>query len=288
MGVPLEKEVMNIDFEPLKVIKPDGSQSVLTPGNIKFSSGVEIKPSHTQDIKGATTTSGLVDGPEVILTMKILYADGSTAFLDPCRILWSDDSESILHPVDLLSPAGFRIFSASEKHKTPVDSHDTDGSEGTSSSDSEDAPQARVLTPSGSEPSLMSSEGIDLNDSEVSLQHAESIHCEDFNRPILKILKATLQYRASPELKSIKLADDINFLCTSADACGAPGRPGNNNILWIIWMIVLDLARCIPADHPWQDSLVLALDRLRRQQGDIHGDLGNDNVRYLIYILLQK
>ena len=92
---------------------------------------------------------------------------------------------------------------------------------------------------------------------DINLQSIEAINRVDPERAIFNIFKATLQYPASPQAKYAKIADDIKFCCTSQVG-------GVSEVLWEIWTVILDIASCIPSGHPWQDSLVQSLERLRR------------------------
>ncbi|TGJ84680.1 hypothetical protein E0Z10_g4079 [Xylaria hypoxylon] len=95
---------------------------------------------------------------------------------------------------------------------------------------------------------------------EPSLQSVGDIDLTPSERAIFNVLSATLQYPAKPQAKGVKLADDIYFFCNSLDE-------GDNvsETLWEVWSVVLDIAACIPPGHLWQDSLVLALDSLHKQ-----------------------
>ena len=99
------------------------------------------------------------------------------------------------------------------------------------------------------------------------LQSIESIDFLDSERPLLNVLKATLQYPANPQAKGAKLADDINFFCNSVEEGVGLGK-----ILWEVWPVVIDIACCIPPGHPWQDSLVRALESLRHQDNAVPTD----------------
>ncbi|KAG9228244.1 hypothetical protein BJ875DRAFT_527886 [Amylocarpus encephaloides] len=72
----------------------------------------------------------------------------------------------------------------------------------------------------------------------------------EYERDAFYVLKATLQYPIDPQVKSVKLADDIDFFCAGSEVCG---------VLWYVWMLVIDIVICVPPGHPWQDSLVLAV-----------------------------
>ncbi len=99
-------------------------------------------------------------------------------------------------------------------------------------------------------------------DAVISLQPAEDLELTPIQGAIFNVLKATLQYPAKAQAKGIKLADDIDFFSKSTE--GGTG-------LWEIWDVVLEIACCIPPGHPWQDSLLQALDNLRRREGRVEG-----------------
>ncbi|KAB2569556.1 hypothetical protein DBV05_g11770 [Lasiodiplodia theobromae] len=56
---------------------------------------------------------------------------------------------------------------------------------------------------------------------EIDLQPLEEIDFTNSERAIFNVLKATLQYPANPQTKGLKLADDIDFFCKSAEGEGA-------------------------------------------------------------------
>ena len=92
---------------------------------------------------------------------------------------------------------------------------------------------------------------------DVDLQCFEAgLH--DYERPSFDVLKATLQYPAPPDAKAAKLADDIRFICRSHD----DGRVVGPDLM-DVWFTVIDVASCVPPDHPWQISLARAVDTLR-------------------------
>lgn len=59
-------------------------------------------------------------------------------------------------------------------------------------------------------------------------------------------------------MKGAKLAEDLKFFCNAVE-------DGPDNVLWQVWAVFLDTVSCIPAGHPWQDSLVLSLNLLLQQ-----------------------
>ncbi|KUI54572.1 hypothetical protein VP1G_01874 [Cytospora mali] len=98
---------------------------------------------------------------------------------------------------------------------------------------------------------------------EVDLQPVEALDLWGSERPILNVLKATLQYPANPLTKGAKLAEDIKFFCKAVE------DDPDNDIFWEIWPVVLEIASCIPPGHSWQDSLIQSLDNLCHQDGAI-------------------
>lgn len=121
------------------------------------------------------------------------------------------------------------------------------------------------------------SSDVDHNVCEISLDFATENHCRYPGRPILKVLEATLRYPSTSKAKSAKLANDIVFFGVSAEE----SFPADGDIFWSIWWVVIDIARCVPEDHPWQDILVQALDTLRQREGFVHPQATHDEVRDL-------
>lgn len=99
---------------------------------------------------------------------------------------------------------------------------------------------------------------------DIDLQFVEARNLESYERAVLNVLKATLQYPADPQRKAEKLASDIVFFCQAEK-----GADEVDALLWSIWSIIIDVACCIPPGHPWQDSLIACLDILRRQDGAV-------------------
>lgn len=96
----------------------------------------------------------------------------------------------------------------------------------------------------------------------------------DYERPAARIFKATLEYEADAALIASKLAEDIQFVCRAEDLHtasqvgeGPDPAEKNSGFLHWVWMLVVDIARMAPPDHPLQDALVLALDILRQKEG---------------------
>lgn len=73
---------------------------------------------------------------------------------------------------------------------------------------------------------------------------------DGFERPVVSLLRATLEYEADTSLVAVKLADDIKFICR-VEVFKIAGRSGDSNegledSLFYVWMLVIDIARCIP------------------------------------------
>lgn len=105
---------------------------------------------------------------------------------------------------------------------------------------------------------------------EVDLQNLVGT-AGDFQSPMLSLLRATLEYEADTSLVGAKLAEDIKFIC-KAEALKVASRTegskkGTEGALFYVWWLVIDIARCIPPDHPWQDRLVQAVEHLRHEEG---------------------
>ena len=98
---------------------------------------------------------------------------------------------------------------------------------------------------------------------DVNLQFVEA-DLLDHERPIYNVLKATLEYPADPGAKASKLADDIRFISGWRNEANHA-----DCVLWQLWRLVLNIASCIPADHPWQHSLIQALDTLQKRDDSV-------------------
>lgn len=87
-------------------------------------------------------------------------------------------------------------------------------------------------------------------------------NADDFELPIITTLRKTLETEPDASLAA-KLADDIKSLSQS-EVSEDGSTEGIEGSLFYIWMSIIDIARCTPADHPWQDRLAQALDILRQ------------------------
>ena len=99
----------------------------------------------------------------------------------------------------------------------------------------------------------------------------------DYERPMFDIFKATLRYPVTTEEKATKLADDIAFFFRSREKNVDLGE-----MTWRVWSLLLDIASAIPAGHPWQDSLLQALENLQ-QRGDTLLDENDVGAAIVLY-----
>lgn len=231
----------------------DGSVIDSTPWKVIYPGGTECVLNPIES-KGVEATE-LIDGPEFPRK--------------PNKLIYPGGKETILTSMEIIAPDGSKI-SPFPEGTTAGESQDSNGPD---SSDSEDSQRPRQFTPSSdSEPSLASVE--DPNGTEVSLQYAEDLHSLDRERPIFMALKATLQSPTNLQVKSEKLVDDILLFCRQ-EVEGVR----NDGVLWWIWWIIIDIARCIPAGHLWQDSLIVALESLRQREDGVYKQSRDENVR---------
>ncbi|KAH8197386.1 hypothetical protein TruAng_008445 [Truncatella angustata] len=90
----------------------------------------------------------------------------------------------------------------------------------------------------------------------VSFQSVEDSDLSEAEAPIFNVLRATLQYPADPQLKGVKLADDLSFFFKAE---------GTAEIGWDVWRVFIEVVSCIPHNHSWQESLLHALNHLRQR-----------------------
>lgn len=112
-----------------------------------------------------------------------------------------------------------------------------------------------------------------------SIGEESTCHCF---KATISIIKATLQFPASPEFKGKKIADDIVFtqkargsapcrdieahpdMYSAATRCPEGLCLGSHEALCVgsevywIWDIISSLTFILPRGHPWQKSLLLA------------------------------
>lgn len=100
---------------------------------------------------------------------------------------------------------------------------------------------------------------------EINPQLVVDAKFTDSERALFDLLKEALEDSANPETKGAKLAGVIKVFFERGE-----GDPDER--LWGIWSVIIDIVRCVPPDHPWQDSLVQSLHQLRQQDGAISQD----------------
>ena len=117
--------------------------------------------------------------------------------------------------------------------------------------------------------------GLDLQPFEES----DGLYCED---AMFNVLKATIQFPATPQAKAAKLADDMKFFynCTENPDGGVD----------VMWMAVFYLAHCIPSDHEWQDSLLQSIHILQLRGGNVsdEDEVSNVHLTMPLEILTNK
>jgi hypothetical protein len=99
---------------------------------------------------------------------------------------------------------------------------------------------------------------------EVNLESIESLDLSETERNVFKAIKESLQSPLDSEGKAHKIALDLQLLCTEADS---PSRL--SVVLSDLWQILLELAYLVPPDHSWQDTVVGAVNTLRKQGGEV-------------------
>lgn len=106
---------------------------------------------------------------------------------------------------------------------------------------------------------------------EAKLNPIDDVDLTDSERAIFNVIKVTLQYPANPQVKGVKLADDMFFFCESVEE-----ERGIGKILWDTWAVLVEIIHYIPPGHPWQVSLIQSLKSLRQRDVSISE---NDKVR---------
>lgn len=86
-------------------------------------------------------------------------------------------------------------------------------------------------------------------------------------RPMIDVIKATLEYPTDTKLKTKKLVQDVIFITEALrEFSGLQG----------FWWMYLDIASLVPPDHPWQDVLVDCLVTLSRRDDHAPGSFSGD------------
>ncbi|KAK3986162.1 hypothetical protein QBC44DRAFT_224933, partial [Cladorrhinum sp. PSN332] len=75
---------------------------------------------------------------------------------------------------------------------------------------------------------------------------------------ILAMFEIALGSSSNPTIAGTKLATGIRdyFLLTKSDQAAT-------TLLWNLWMILLNVVRTTPLDHPWQNAIITAVKQLR-------------------------
>ena len=106
---------------------------------------------------------------------------------------------------------------------------------------------------------------------EINPDYADTSQYIEREKAIFDVLMGILRFPAKPTPQSAFLAAAITFFCE-------PGKDGYQvgGTLDELWRVVLDIACCIPNDHPGQDSLLQCLSTLRKRG---NASIGGDKVR---------
>lgn len=90
---------------------------------------------------------------------------------------------------------------------------------------------------------------------------------------VLRIINEALTSQVDPATASANLASSLReHISQSESPLIASDR------LWDSWVMILDVVRELPIDHPWHEILIGAVEDLRREGGPIAGtgDVSND------------
>ncbi|CCF33630.1 hypothetical protein CH063_01005 [Colletotrichum higginsianum] len=97
---------------------------------------------------------------------------------------------------------------------------------------------------------------------EIDLSVLEEQDATESQKEIVEILRAHLHGEGSRHTSSSELADAIQQLGATKAS-----RDAASDFLWHLWMVVVDFAYLIPPDHPWQGTLIGAIQTLRQTGG---------------------
>ncbi|KAI1329693.1 hypothetical protein F5Y16DRAFT_79234 [Xylariaceae sp. FL0255] len=86
----------------------------------------------------------------------------------------------------------------------------------------------------------------------------EAQELTEIEKPVFNVLKASLYYPSTDNVRSKRLADDIVFFCLSATI-----EEDYEAILSAVWRLSFDMICCIPLNHACQDLWVNAIKELK-------------------------
>jgi hypothetical protein len=90
-----------------------------------------------------------------------------------------------------------------------------------------------------------------------------SINAADLSAPEKEIFSILRESLTSTSDQDTKITDTANRLDQLYPPTGSDEEI--ETVLWNLWLVMLEIVRLVPADHPWQDILVGALNNLRQR-----------------------
>ncbi|KAK4203374.1 hypothetical protein QBC40DRAFT_274680 [Triangularia verruculosa] len=93
------------------------------------------------------------------------------------------------------------------------------------------------------------------------LKDPETIQCE---ADILNIIDEALNSSDDSATAAAKLADDLRKFFASANS-----EDSADTMLWNFWMLLLDVVRIVPIEHPWHNAIIAAINDLRKKGGHV-------------------
>ena len=106
---------------------------------------------------------------------------------------------------------------------------------------------------------------ISINNMELNL-HAiaddAGIIFETIEQEIFDTITTSLNSKGNSQAHAKTIADAIHRLCPATES-----EDHIAVVLWNLWSVFLHIVELVPLEHPWQDTLVRALDNLRHRKG---------------------
>ena len=93
---------------------------------------------------------------------------------------------------------------------------------------------------------------------EIDLQSIKAAELSAPEQEIFNDFRESLISASDEDAKRVNLVNRIDQLCPQTSS-----EEQVETVLWNLWLVMLDIARLVPADHPWQHVLVGALSDLR-------------------------
>lgn len=113
---------------------------------------------------------------------------------------------------------------------------------------------------------------------EIDLEPVSSQNETDSQRRIFDVISANLHKQNEASAKAAALADDIRRL-----GAVQKSRSDVSEFLDALWVNLVEIACYTPPGHPWQDTLVQAVQNLQQTGGRVWQ---GDEVCIVVYLLL--